>query len=152
MVSTGSRLVCTTPKVWERYLTCIDGDEPEWIIEQARARKRKELLRRREDMESRLRRIRAKEKVQRDKYLKGDQSSLKKRKTDPMNTGGDESEELYLLEDYDSDDDQSKTRNSAGGLSAATLELMQKLGMNLNTHKDEDEEAEDEIKVRSHIQ
>jgi hypothetical protein len=58
----------------------VDSNEPDWIIEQTKARKRRELLRQREDMEARLEKIRAKEKAQREKYLKGDQT-FKKRKT-----------------------------------------------------------------------
>src|SRR5436190_17307992 len=43
-------------------------DEPEWIIEQAKARKRQELLRQREEMESRLAKVRAEEKARREMY------------------------------------------------------------------------------------
>ncbi|KAK0113884.1 ATP-dependent DNA helicase chl1 [Cadophora gregata f. sp. sojae] len=128
-----------------------DSDEPEWIIEQAKARRRRELLRNREDMEVRLAKIRAKEKAQRDKYLKGDQS-FKRRKVETEND--DDDEEQFVLDDYDSDREQSGS--STSGLSAKTLELMSKIGMGPTAMTEEDEDIEDEIKVfycsRTHSQ
>lgn len=109
------------------------------------------MLRQREDMEARLAKIRAKEKAQRERYRKGDQRQ-KKRKTGAENNDiGNDDEEQYVLDDYDSDNEQSTTKNGSnfGGLSAATLELMSKLGMNLQAPQEEDLEAEDEIKVRT---
>lgn len=120
-----------------------DSDEPEWIIEQAKARRRRELLRNREDMEARLAKIRAKEKAQRDKYLKGEQS-FKRRKVDAGNDEDDE--EQFVLDDYESDREQSGTGTSSG-LSAKTLEMMSRIGMGPATLTEEDEEVEDEIKV-----
>jgi chromosome transmission fidelity protein 1 len=108
------------------------------------------MLRNREDMEARLAKIRAKEKAQRERYLKGDQK-YKKRKTDTVKAdGADGDEEQFVLDDYDSDTDQSVSRKAASGLSAATLELMEKLGMNISGPKEEEVEAEDEMKA-SHL-
>ncbi|KAE8448233.1 hypothetical protein EG329_009663 [Mollisiaceae sp. DMI_Dod_QoI] len=134
----------------------IDSDEPAWVIEQAKARKRREMLRQREDMEARLARIRTKEKAQRDKYLKGDQG-FKRRKVDSEKSNEDD-EEQFVLEDYDSDQEQngSKGGKSDGVFSAATLELMAKIGMGPLTATEEEDEAEDAIKVfycsRTHSQ
>ncbi|KAL5323167.1 hypothetical protein ACEPPN_007695 [Leptodophora sp. 'Broadleaf-Isolate-01'] len=129
-----------------------NSDEPEWIIEQAKARRRRELLRNREDMEARLAKIRAKEKAQRDKYLKGEQS-FKRRKVDAGNDEDDE--EQFVLDDYESDREQSGTGTSSG-LSAKTLEMMSRIGMGPATLTEEDEEVEDEIKIfycsRTHSQ
>jgi chromosome transmission fidelity protein 1 len=123
----------------------LDQDEPDWIIEQSRARKRREMLRHREDMEARLAKIRAKEKAQRNRYLKGDQA-FKKRKTEIKSE--DDDEEQYLLDDYESDDDKgSRGISTTNTFSQATLELMKKVGMGPVTPEDEDEEVEDEIKV-----
>ncbi|PVH87825.1 DNA repair helicase [Cadophora sp. DSE1049] len=128
-----------------------DSDEPEWIIEQAKARRRRELLRNREDMEARLAKIRAKEKVQRDKYLKGDQS-FKRRKIETENDEDDE--EQFVLDDYESDREHGG--NSSSGLSAKTLELMSKIGMGPAATTEEDDEVEDDIKIfycsRTHSQ
>jgi chromosome transmission fidelity protein 1 len=129
----------------------VDSNEPEWIIEQARARKRREMLRQREDMEARLAKIRAKEKAQREKYLKGDQS-FKRRKAEAEKKGENDEEE-FVLEDYDSDREQKTLKKgvAAIGFSAATLELMDKLGMGTAVANEEEDEVEDEIKVSNHV-
>ncbi|KAF8866317.1 ATP-dependent RNA helicase chl1 [Acephala macrosclerotiorum] len=133
-----------------------DSDEPAWVIEQAKARRRREMLRRREDMEARLARIRAKEKAQRDKYLKSDHG-VKRRKVD-VDQSDEGDEEQFVLEDYDSDQEQngSKGGKSGSAFSAATLELMAKIGMGPVTPKEEEDETEDEIKIfycsRTHSQ
>lgn len=109
------------------------------------------MLRQREDMEARLARIRAKEKVQRDKYLKGDQG-VKRRRVD-VDKGDDGDEEQFVLEDYESDQELNGTKGgkSGGVFSAATLELMAKIGMGPVTPKEEEDEAEDEIKASDQI-
>jgi len=105
------------------------------------------MLRQREDMEARLAKIRAKEKAQREKYLKGDQT-FKKRRTN-AEKDDDDDEEQFVLEDYDSDREQGSLKKgvAATGFSAATLELMNKLGMGTSTANEEEDEVEDEIKV-----
>ena len=108
------------------------------------------MLRHREDMEARLAKIRAKEKAQREGYLKGDQNYKKRKTAAGKMDGGDDDEEQFVLDDYDSDAEQSasRKRGTAGsGLSAATLELMEKLGMSVNGRKEDEVEAEDEMKV-----
>jgi chromosome transmission fidelity protein 1 len=98
-------------------------------------------------MEIRLEKIRTKEKAQREKYLKGDQT-FKKRKTDAeKNEEGDEDQ--FILDDYDSDREQNGIKNGSAisGYSAVTLELMETLGMSSSAIRDEDEEMPDETKV-----
>ncbi len=98
-------------------------------------------------METRLARVRAKEKAQRDRYLKGDQN-FKKRKTADKN--GDESdEEQFVLYDYESDNEQKGSRITSSGevFSAATLELMSQLRMGLSKEGEEEDEVEEETKV-----
>jgi chromosome transmission fidelity protein 1 len=109
------------------------------------------MLRQREDMEARLKKIRAKEKAQKVKYLKPEQA-YKKRKPDALVTGNDDdSEEQFVLDDYDSDREQSTSVAASGGLSAATLELMEKLGMSVKASREEETEIEDEIKVNHNL-
>lgn len=109
------------------------------------------MLRHREDMEARLSKIRAKEKAQRQQYLRGE-SAPKKRKPDANHRGDaaqDGDEEQFVLDDYESDDGKPDSMTvGATGLSAATLELMGKLGMNIGAPKeDDDDEGEEELKV-----
>ncbi|RDL33822.1 uncharacterized protein BP5553_08190 [Venustampulla echinocandica] len=133
-----------------------DSDEPQWIIEQTRARKRREMLRQREEMEARLAKVRAKEKAQRDRYIKGDQK-FKKRKTDKEAAENDDDEEQFFLDDYDSDREEQGLKDDGGShYSAATLALMAKLGMGPTVLKEDEEEVENETKIfycsRTHSQ
>jgi chromosome transmission fidelity protein 1 len=108
------------------------------------------MLRRREDMEARLSKIRAKEKAQRQQYLRGESAPKKRRpeSNQKVSTDQDETEEQFVLDDYDSDDEKASSKTGgAAGLSAATLELMEKLGMSIAAPKDEEDVLEDEIKV-----
>jgi chromosome transmission fidelity protein 1 len=104
------------------------------------------MLRQREDMEARLAKIRAKEKAQREKYLKGDEA-FKRRKTTADKDEDDE--EQFVLEDYDSDHEQNSHQKgiAATGFSVATLKLMGQLGMGTTAADNEEDEMEDEIKV-----
>jgi chromosome transmission fidelity protein 1 len=101
-------------------------------------------------MEARLSKIRAKEKAQRQQYLRGE-SAPKKRKPESnqkVPTDQNETEEQFVLDDYDSDDEKaSSMTGGAAGLSAATRELMEKLGMSIAAPKEEEDEGEDEVKV-----
>ena len=125
-----------------------ESDEPEWVIEQTRARKRREMLRQREDMEARLAKIRAKEKAQKLKYLKGDEQNFKKRKVDKNGDGKDsDDEEQFVLDDYESDGENASTKGGLEGVySAATLALMDQLGIG-TAIKEEEVEDEDATKV-----
>lgn len=130
---------------YKSSLTNLDEDEPDWIIEQAKARKRRDMLRQREEMQARLAKVRAREKAQQDKYLRGDQT-LKRRKMD-VNADDEDNEDQYLLDDYESDRETGIAKSGSSSVfSEATLKLMQQVGM-VNDAKDEDEEIEDEIKV-----
>jgi len=81
--------------------------------------------------------------------LKGDQT-YKKRKLDSAKATGEiDDEEQFVLEDYDSDGENASSKNGStpGGLSTATLELLEKLGMSRKI-KEDDVEVEDQMKVR----
>ncbi|TVY64194.1 ATP-dependent DNA helicase CHL1, partial [Lachnellula suecica] len=132
-----------------------DTDEPEWILEQTKARKRREMLRQREDMEARLAKIRAKEKAERERYLRGDHK-FKKRKPNTELREKEEDEEQFVLDDYDSDQDQCGPKDEGSLYSTETLKLMESLGMGTSLPKEEDEEIEEETKIfycsRTHSQ
>ena len=138
-------MVCSN---WSYVNDTTDPDDPEWIVEQAKARRRRELLRNREDLEARLAKIRAKEKSQRERYLKGGPGN-KKRRLDPGQIAvNDDDEEQFLLDDYDSDAEKSsKYKTGREGFSAATLELMDKFGIDREAEVDENMDMDDETKV-----
>ena len=124
-----------------------DPNDPDWIIEQAKSRKRRELLRNREDLEERLTKVRAKEKAQRERYLKAGQSYKKRRVDTSRAASNDDEDEQFVLDDYESDGEKS-AHGKVGreGFSAATLELMDKFGSN-HRHVDDDIEVDNETKV-----
>lgn len=141
------KMVCNSHSLQLFAKSLPGSDEPQWVIEQARARKRQEMLRSREDLENRLAKIRAKEKAVRDRYMRGEQHH-KKRKVD-VGKNDEEDDEQYVLDDYDSDREQtgSKFGSTESGLSAETIALLRQAGIGLQAVKEEDEELEDEIKV-----
>jgi chromosome transmission fidelity protein 1 len=129
-----------------------DSDEPDWIVEQARARKRNDLLRQREEMEARLAKIRSQEKAQRERYLKGEPAAKRRKIGGNKDLPVDESDaEQFMLNNYDSDTEHRMSKSTGEGsstLSAETLALMEKFGMSLGPPKPEaEEEMEEEIQV-----
>jgi chromosome transmission fidelity protein 1 len=107
------------------------------------------MLRQRKEMETRLAKVRAKEKAQRERYLRSDQRHKKRKVDRTKKVGDDHDEEQFVLDDYDSGREQTgpSTVRSDTGLSAATVELLGKLGMNLDASKEEEVDGEDEIKA-----
>lgn len=130
-----------------KKLITPESNEPEWIIEQTKVRKRREMLRQREEMETRLAKVRAKEKAQKESYLRGTHLS-KKRRTGGEYRSEDNEDEQFVLDDYESDNethDRKKTGDNAV-YSTTTLKLMEQMGMG-NISQDEEIVEEDETKV-----
>lgn len=139
---------------------CLDnGGEPEWMIQHAREEKRHSILQKRADLEARSRVIRQRERKVRERQ-EGGLPSSKKRKLESALS--DEDEERFILDDYQSDDDNSVNTNNRGaaadlGLSKETQALMQKLGYSLDaTPQADNSEPDDELKIffcsRTHSQ
>ncbi|KAF5870722.1 putative atp-dependent rna helicase chl1 protein [Botrytis fragariae] len=143
------------------------SSEPEWVIQAARERRKRELVSRREEMERRLERIRERERKERDRMAgKGDGRSGKRRKiggdgdgnANGESAGGNEDE--FLLEDWDSDGEAGGGGKKGTGdetiFSRETLELKKSVGLWSKGVEDEDEEPDDEMKIfycsRTHSQ
>jgi len=116
------------------------------VIEQAKARKRRELLRSREELEARLAKIREKEKRERERYKRGE-ASRKKRKPDIDEKKTIGTEDEFALDDYESEGESGGKQDDGLGLSKETLALISQYGGNINL-KEEEVEEDDEIKVR----
>lgn len=119
------------------------------MIEQARARKRRDLLQSRKELEARLAKVREKEKRERENYERG-ASRRKKRKPDVEEKRPVGNEDEFALDDYESDPEGQASRKQDDnelGFSKDTLALMAKLDGGLTNMKDEEVEEEDEIKV-----
>ncbi|RYP63853.1 hypothetical protein DL771_009081 [Monosporascus sp. 5C6A] len=128
-------------------------DEPDWIVNQMLRRKREELLKKWEEREARLTRIRATEKML-------EQRGAKRRKIDNGTPGkrtqDAEDEDEWLLADRDAAD-PTDGDDSTPSFSKETKILMEKLGMGILQKNDDDEGLdEDEIKIyytsRTHSQ
>ncbi|KAM0172924.1 hypothetical protein ACHAPC_010608 [Botrytis cinerea] len=141
--------------------------EPEWVIEAARERRKRELVSRREEMEKRLERIRERERKDRDRMAgKGDGRSGKRRKIggdgngDVNGESAGKNEDEFLLDDWDSDGEAGGSGKKGTGdetiFSKETLELKKSVGLWSQGVEDEDEEPDDEMKIfycsRTHSQ
>ena len=136
------------------------SEEPAWILEQTRKQKTEQLLQRRLELESHLAQIREKESRLRLQYEKGE--PLRKRAKvnhgDSASEPGDEDQ--FVLDDYESETEaKASTAFQADreGLSAASLDLMRKLGEPLSPARDNpDLETAEELKIffcsRTHSQ
>lgn len=137
----------------------VDSGEPEWVVEMAKERRRKELVGKREEMEGRLRRVRDRERREREKMGPGGNGRGGKRRKVGGEEGGDAGalgqggDDEFLLEDWNSDGEgggggggKGKTGDEAI-FSKETLELMKSVGMKGKKSEDEEEELDDEMKV-----
>ncbi|EFQ88691.1 hypothetical protein PTT_15338 [Pyrenophora teres f. teres 0-1] len=133
-------------------------DEPSWIVEHAQKQRKQEALRRKQDLNDRIAKIKAKEKRAKECYQ--DSALRYKRQKLATDDASDDHEAEYVLDDYESDEGSHK-RAKAGtfdesGLSAETQALMASLGYSVNVPKDDDGETPDETKIffcsRTHSQ
>ncbi|KAI5919437.1 helicase C-terminal domain-containing protein [Camillea tinctor] len=128
-------------------------DEPDWIVSRMLKRKHEELLRQWEEREARLKKIRAKEKME-------EERRSKRRRIDDPSSGkastGEQDDDQWLLEDADGQD-ASLDNEYSSSVGKETRELMEKLGF-ISSHKNEEEEnvEENEVKIyytsRTHSQ
>lgn len=135
------------------------SDEPLWIIEHAQKLRRQEALSRKQDLDDRIAKVKAKEKKAKDRYENGT-SRIKRQKValDEANGSGDEAQ--FVLDDYNSDT-ESDNRVKTGtfnefGFSTETQTLMANLGYSLDAAKVGDGDVADEPKIffcsRTHSQ
>ncbi|PSN64687.1 DNA repair helicase [Corynespora cassiicola Philippines] len=136
-----------------------DSDEPAWIIEHERKQKKQAALRRRQELENRLAKIKAKEKRMKDRYQNG-KPQFKRQKVDAEDGSSEDADEArFVLDDYESDGESSKLRKATtfndSGISEETQALMEQLGYSLGPDKAR-EDTIDETKVffcsRTHSQ
>jgi chromosome transmission fidelity protein 1 len=133
------------------------------MVQHSREEKKNQVIQKRAELEARLEKIRQHERKIRDRQENGPPLA-KKRKLDDNNDKNTEivDDEQFALDDYESDDEGTKTSSinngdSELGLSKETQALMQKLGYGISAlPKAEDMEAEDELKIyfcsRTHSQ
>ncbi|KAL5113796.1 ATP-dependent DNA helicase chl1 [Pleosporales sp. CAS-2024a] len=136
-----------------------DSDEPAWLVEHAQKQRKHEALRRRQELNERIAKIKAKEKRAKERYENGE-PRFKRQKVTTGEASGSEDEAQFVLDDYESDEEHRKaarsTHFSESGLSAETQALMEQLGYSTGAQKAEEGEAPDETKIffcsRTHSQ
>lgn len=111
-----------------------EEEEPQWAVEHARKQKRESLIGQKAELEARLKNVRAKELRQKRRYENGE-SMAKRIKTEDVGSMSDLGDEArYELNEYNSEDEDTKARHSTyhsgdPGLSSASMHLMEKLGL-----------------------
>jgi chromosome transmission fidelity protein 1 len=129
------------------------SDEPAWLLEHAQKQRKQEALRRRQELNDRIAKVKANEKRAKERYESGEPRFKRQRLA--AEAGGVDDEAQFILDDYESDGEHGKAGNfDDSGLSAETQALMQQLGY-ADMVKDEGE-APDETKIffcsRTHSQ
>jgi chromosome transmission fidelity protein 1 len=133
------------------------------MVQHSREEKKNQVIQRRAELEAKLEKIRQHERKIRDRQENGPPLTKKRKLDDGNNKETDiVDDEQFALDDYESDDEGTKTSdtndgNAELGLSKETQALMQKLGYGISAlPKAEDMEAEDELKIyfcsRTHSQ
>jgi chromosome transmission fidelity protein 1 len=135
-----------------------NSDEPSWIREHAQKQRKQEALRRKEELNDRIAKIKAKEKRAKERYESGE-PKYKRQKLVSGDADKDD-EAQFVLDDYESDEESHKRARTGtfdeSGLSAETQALMASLGYSADAPKEDDGEAPDETKIffcsRTHSQ
>ncbi|KAF2819506.1 DNA repair helicase [Ophiobolus disseminans] len=135
------------------------GDEPAWMLEHAQKQRKEEALRRGQDLNDRLAKIRAKEKRVKERFESGE-PRYKRQKLAVGEANAHDDEAQFVLEDYESDEESREAAKfsafSESGLSSETQALMEKLGYSDGTSKADEGETPDETKIffcsRTHSQ
>jgi len=147
-------------RTFEEGFAVNDGadDEPAWVLEHAQKQRKEEALHRRQELNERLAKIKAKEKRAKERFEDGE-PRYKRQKVAVGSQNGDDDEAQFALDDYESDDESRKTAGfaafSESGLSSETQALMEKLGYSEGSRADEGD-MPDETKIffcsRTHSQ
>ncbi|KAI9783641.1 MAG: ATP-dependent DNA helicase chl1 [Candelina submexicana] len=133
-----------------------DG-EPDWMVQYARDKKKSTLIRYHAEMESKLARIRAKEKRQKERFVEANPRHKKTKLDRDKANCNHKDESSFVLDDYESDDDPRSSTDVSryGGLSEETQKLIMKLSGN-SFKEGEPEEVVEELKIfycsRTHSQ
>jgi chromosome transmission fidelity protein 1 len=149
-------------KQFEGLGGAVDEAEPDWIREHLRKERITAAKEKRDALELKLSKIRAKESRQKQRYA-GGEPLRKKTKLDataPLSDGED-AESRFLLADYNSEDDSGGSKGGkvipSDGLSAKSFDLLSRLGMIVKPDSEEDDlQVEDGPKIfycsRTHSQ
>lgn len=140
-------------------IDATSSDDPLWMLEHARTQRKQDALRRRQELNKRLAKIKAKEKLAKERATAA-HHNYKRQKVNSHDSADNDVEAQFTLDDYDSDQEHARNttadRFDDSGLSAETQALMDKLGYAFGETRTESEETSDETKIffcsRTHSQ
>lgn len=128
------------------------SEEDDWLVQAERAAQRRGVLAAREDFERKLLAIREEE--ARRKQRKQNLTVSKKARTTKETATTASIEDEFMLDDYNSDGDQTAASDTDGGFSSVTQALLDKLQG--SSKKEAEEQNEDRLKIifcsRTHSQ
>ncbi|PYI30811.1 ATP-dependent DNA helicase-like protein [Aspergillus indologenus CBS 114.80] len=147
-------LICGS-LTWLRDHKRNDESEPDWMLEFAKSELSRSMLEKRRELEARLERTKVKEEKQ-ITVVENPEAPRKRQ----ASTGLPLHEDQFLLDEYDSDDEQpglsTKNLQPDSGLSSSTIELLKRFGGQSTARRDADSDQDDEIKIffcsRTHSQ
>nr|POE75780.1 atp-dependent dna helicase chl1 [Quercus suber] len=132
----------------------VDDNEPEWMLEHARAARQQEMQQIRTDLETRLSTIREKEKKTRERQTDGEPVSKRRKVKDDVDDLIDE--EQFVLDECHLNDSATTSRTGMDIDSAKTTKLLEQLGILRPPNGDDMDSSYDETKVyicsRTHSQ
>ena len=101
-----------------------DDDDPEWMIQHARDERRREISQMRADLEARLETVRKREQKTRERNVSGEPPAKRRKHAKDLDEPA-ESEEQYVLDDYESDNGSRGGKRSDSDYSWETTKMMQ---------------------------
>lgn len=140
-------------------IDAANRDDPPWMLEHAQKQRKQEAFRRRQELNERLAKIKAKEKRARE-LSAGANHAYKRQKLGQDYADDADAEAQFALDDYESDRESASVARASrfdnSGLSAETQALMDKLGYVTGETKTEDGQILDETMIffcsRTHSQ
>ncbi|EAW21988.1 DNA helicase [Aspergillus fischeri NRRL 181] len=146
--------------------SCSAGDddgEPEWMLEFAKRESARAVTEKRRALEARLEKIKVEEEKQRHAHATDHPGEARKRQRLDTSSGdpGQEQDDQFILDDYDSDAEEritySKKLGDISGLSTSTLELLERFKEQFSASaEDETGHEDDDVKIfycsRTHSQ
>ena len=135
------------------------SDEPAWILEHARRQRKQIALARKQDLDDRIAKLKAKEKKIQDRFVNGE-PQFKRHKPSPDDVAEHVDEAQFALDDYESDNDGGGRRKlhafNEFGLSAENQTLLEQMGYSVKQKEEDAGDVPDETKIffcsRTHSQ
>ncbi|KAF1973302.1 DNA repair helicase [Bimuria novae-zelandiae CBS 107.79] len=135
-----------------------DSDEPAWIVEYARKQKKQSALARKQELENRIAKIKAKEKKVKDRHMNAEPQAKRHKASNDLADNADGAQ--FALNDYESDDNGGNHRQphdfNEFGLSAQNQALLEQIGYTTKPKEEDIDDVPDETKIffcsRTHSQ